>query len=413
MSKMRPLARLSVWLGQTLVGGITELPNDRNIFVFDQSYIGNRNRPVLSLSFFNAEGNLNSATIETQTKVAPFFSNLLPEEDLRRYVARLANVKEVRDLPLLQLLGEDLPGAVVVRSESDGPPPEGFEEDLTVQGPSRENQPLRFSLAGVQMKFSAAGSPEKGLTIPVEGRGGHWIVKLPSQRYPLVPENEHSMMQFARAVGIDTAETGLVPTEEIEGLPEPFRTKANSLWVRRFDRTHENTRIHMEDFNQLYRQFPREKYDNYSYGNMAKDLASIADLEAVREFVSRLIFSAAIGNADMHLKNWTLLYQDGRTPKLSPAYDFVSTIAYLDDFTMALSVSKEKDVRKFDRALLTRFAAKVPVPERLMTDAAMQTAERMVTVWPQIREDLVMSAEAKERVTKRMQIFPLTRQFMQ
>jgi hypothetical protein len=31
------------------------------------------------------------------------------------------------------------------------------------------------------------------------------------------------------------------------------------------------------------------------------------------------------------------------------------------------------------------------VPERLMTDAAMQTAERIVTVWPQIREDLVMS----------------------
>ena len=65
------------------------------------------------------------------------------------------------------------------------------------------------------MKFSAAGSPEKGLTIPVEGRGGHWIVKLPSQRYPLVPENEHSMMQFARMVGIDTAETGLVSTLDI------------------------------------------------------------------------------------------------------------------------------------------------------------------------------------------------------
>src|ERR1017187_4236341 len=42
-----------------------------------------------------------------------------------------------------------------------------------------------------------------------EGRGGHWIIKLPSEEFPLVPEHEHSMMQFARAVGIDTAETGL------------------------------------------------------------------------------------------------------------------------------------------------------------------------------------------------------------
>ena len=412
MSKQRPLARLSVWLGQTLVGGITELPNDRNIFVFDESYVENQNRPVLSLSFLNAEGELNTATIETQTKVAPFFSNLLPEEDLRRYVARRANVKEVRDLPLLQLLGEDLPGAVVVRSESDGPPPEEFEEDPTPQDPTRKDQPLRFSLAGVQMKFSAAGSPDKGLTIPVEGRGGHWIVKLPSQRYPLVPENEHSMMQFARTVGINTADTGLVRTEEIEGLPETFRVKENSLWVRRFDRTPEHTRVHMEDFNQLYKQFPREKYDNYSYGNMVRDLVSIGDFEAVREFVSRLVFSAAIGNADMHLKNWTLLYEDGRTPKLSPAYDFVSTIAYLDDFTMALSIAKEKDTRKFDEDLLTRFAAKIPVPERLIPDAAMQTAERMVSTWTQIREELVMSSEAKQLVTKRMQIFPLTAKFM-
>jgi len=412
MSKQRPLARLSVWLGQTLVGSITELPNDRNIFVFDEGYIEIPDRPVLSLSFLNAEGALNSATVETQTKVAPFFSNLLPEEDLRRYVARRVNVKEVRDLPLLQLLGEDLPGAVVVRSEEEGPPPEEYEEDPTPQDPTREDQPLRFSLAGVQMKFSAAGSPDRGLTIPVEGRGGHWIVKLPSQRYPLVPENEHSMMQFARAVGIKTAETGLVATEQIEGLPETFRVKANSLWVRRFDRTQQNTRIHMEDFNQLYKQFPEQKYDNYSYGNMARDLASIGDLEAVKEFVSRLVFSAAIGNADMHLKNWTLLYEDGRTPKLSPAYDFVSTIAYLDDFTMALSVSKEKDVRKFDLELLARFAAKIPVPERQILDAAMQTAERIVNTWPQIREASVMSPEAQERVTKRMQLFPLTGQFM-
>ena len=114
----------------------------------------------------------------------------------------------------------------------------------------------------------------------------------------------------------------------------------------------------------------------------------------------------------MHLKNWTLLYEDGRTPKISPAYDFVSTIAYLDDFTMALSVSKEKDVRKFDLELLARFAAKIPVPERQILDAAMQTAERIVNTWPQIREASVMNPEAQERVTKRMQLFPLTGQFM-
>jgi serine/threonine-protein kinase HipA len=401
-----------VWLGQTLVGSITELPNDRSLFVFDENYTEDPDRPVLSLSFYDAAGQIAPRPLATQMKLPPFFSNLLPEAELREYVAHRAGVNSVRDLPLLQLLGEDLPGAVVVRAESDGPPTLDLEGGDTPTPSANPNEPLRFSLAGVQMKFSAAGSPERGLTIPAEGKGGHWILKLPSERYPLVPENEHSMMLFARAVGIDAAETGLVPVSEVEGLPDTFRrAKANALWVRRFDRTPENLRVHMEDFNQVYGQLPAKKYSNYSYGNMASDLARLVGLEAVQEFVRRVVFSAAIGNADMHLKNWTLLYPGGRTPKLSPAYDLLSTIAYIEDFTMALSVSREKDIRNFDETLLRRFAAKIPVPQQLILDAATQTAERIVAVWPRLRENLPMESEGKKRVNERIRVFPLTKQF--
>ena len=168
----------------------------------------------------------------------------------------------------------------------------------------------------------------------------------------------------------------------------------------------------MEDFNQVYAQMPDAKYKNYSYGNMAADLARIAGMDAVREFVRRVVFSAAIGNADMHLKNWTLLYKDGRTPTLSPAYDFVSTIAYLDDFGMALSVAKEKDVRNFDLELLKKFAARVPVPEKVILDAALQTAQRIVKVWPGLRWNLPMEEEAANLVTERIRSFPLTAQFV-
>jgi serine/threonine-protein kinase HipA len=61
------------------VGSITELPNDRNIFVFDESYAENPDRPVLSLSFYDAEAQLDTNPVPMQMKVAPFFSNLLPE----------------------------------------------------------------------------------------------------------------------------------------------------------------------------------------------------------------------------------------------------------------------------------------------------------------------------------------------
>jgi serine/threonine-protein kinase HipA len=412
MNNARALTKLSVWLGQTLVGSITELPGDRNLFVFDEEYAGNADRPVLSLSFYDAEYRLDTTPISTVTKVAPFFSNLLPEARLREYVAQHAGVKSVRDLPLLRLVGDDLPGAVVVRDEGEGPPVDEWEESETPVKPADESEPLRFSLAGVQMKFSAVGSPQTGLTIPAEGKGGRWIIKLPGE-FPLIPENEHSMMQFARAVGIETAETGLVPVSEIAGLPHSFqRGKTNALWTKRFDRT-ENSRIHMEDFNQLYGQFPAKKYKSYSYANMASDLARLIGLEAVREFVRRIIFNAAIGNADMHLKNWTLLYPDGRTPQLSPAYDLVSTIAYIDDYAMALSLTaKEKDVRNFDEDLLRKFAERIKVPFQTVSDVALETSERMVRAWAEIERDLVMDPGAKHRVSERMSIFPLTRMFI-
>jgi serine/threonine-protein kinase HipA len=78
-------------------------------------------------------------------------------------------VKSGRELPLLRVGGEDLPGAVMVRAEADGPPVEEAEEEIMSLD---ESQPLRFSLAGVQMKFSTVGSPERGLTIPAGGATG-------------------------------------------------------------------------------------------------------------------------------------------------------------------------------------------------------------------------------------------------
>jgi len=75
---------------------------------------------------------------------------------------------------------------------------------------------------------------------------------------------------------------------------------------------------------------------------------------------------------------------------------------------MALSGAKEKDVRNFDEALLRRFAARVPVPEKLILDAALETAEKIVQVWPALNHDLPIDREAAQRVNDRIKTFPLT-----
>ena len=409
--KKRPVV-LEVWLNQIRVGTITNLPYDQNLFVFDEEYARAADRPVLSLSFYDDNRELITDAEQVQAKVPPFFSNLLPEGRLREYLAEAAGIKDVREFFLLWLLGADLPGAVIVQ-ESEGTPLPPPDADMQKPSEPRKEQILRFSLAGVQLKFSAIGNPGKQLTIPAEGRGGAWIIKLPSARFPLVPENEFSMMKLAGAVGIAVPEVGLMPTNQIQGLPFEFSdANANSLFVRRFDRTPDGGRIHIEDFNQIYHQFPHDKYKHYSYTNMARDISNFLGTEATVEFIRRLVFNAAIGNADMHLKNWSVLYPDTRTPQLAPGYDFVSTIAYIKDRKMALSIAREKDTKRLDQALLERFAEKAGLPKHMVVQTALDTAEKTVRAWSQMASDLPLHDQVREGIEEQLRYLPLTQKFL-
>lgn len=65
-------------------------------------------------------------------------------------------------------------------------------------------------------------------------------------------------------------------------------------------------------------------------------------------------------------------------------------------------------MRNFDEDLLRRFAAKILAPHQVISNVALETAERIIRVWKQIKGDLVMDPDAKQRVTERMRTFPLT-----
>jgi serine/threonine-protein kinase HipA len=163
------------------IGTLTRVPGDKNIFAFSEAYVDNPARPTLSLSFKDAFGQLISDIAPTQTRVPPFFANMLPEGTMRDYLAARADVNPRREFFLLWVLGTDLPGAMTVRP-ADGeawPPDNGRDSDEEKSEAARRHA-LRFSLAGVQLKFSAVKGASGGLTIPAEGIDGSWIIKLPS-----------------------------------------------------------------------------------------------------------------------------------------------------------------------------------------------------------------------------------------
>ena len=107
---------LDVLLYDEPIGTLTRVGGDRTLFAFNDSYIEDEARPVLGLGFKDQFGELITEFRPTQTRVMPFFSNLLPEGYMRTYLAERAGVNSVREFFLLWVLGKDLPGAVTIRS---------------------------------------------------------------------------------------------------------------------------------------------------------------------------------------------------------------------------------------------------------------------------------------------------------
>ena len=98
-----------------------------------------------------------------------------------------------------------------------------------------------------------------------------------------------------------------------------------------------------------------------------------------------------IGNGDMHLKNWSFIYPDGKTPQLAPAYDFVSTIFYIPNDKLALNLAGEKDMYKISLSSFSKLAKKAQLPEYLVVNTAKETATSVLEVWNKNKHNYPLS----------------------
>ncbi len=395
---MKPLR---VDLGIVPVGWLTPVPSypDRWRFSFRQDYKERHPRPILGQFF---EDDLERSYVSTQ-RLPEFFSNLLPEGTLRELIAEKAGVDPAREAHLLAFLGEDLPGALFVREADEGAPESTEEAEHGASDSTDEEnggQPLKFSLAGVQLKFSV-NRREGGFTLPATGRGGHWIVKLPDHRFAGVPENEWSMLTWARQAGITVPDHELVEAAAIENLPrETAGSRGHkALAVRRYDRTEGGGRVHQEDFAQVFgiSASKRYKYAKASYENIGRILHALGGLPQLLEYVDRLVFVILSGNGDAHLKNWSLWYPDplGRNAALAPAYDQVSTLSYVDEQEdLALKLGKERDFYRISVASFERLARKCGVSEEAISQRVQEAVERIRSAFREVEGDLALASDA-------------------
>ena len=403
------VSTLNIFLYGELIGTITNVGNDRSLFALTQDYIEDNDRSTLSLGLKDSLGELITDFTPTQTKLLPFFSNLLPEDEMRRYLAERANVNPEREFFLLWVLGQDLTGAITVKPADEEELPPSISEPVD-GGEEYKDGAMRFSLAGVQLKFSAVQHASGGLTIPASGMGGSWIVKLPSSKFEDVPENEFSMMELARKIGMDVPDTQLLNIGDIENIPNGIgRFGSSAFAIKRFDRIDGGGSVHIEDFAQVFGVYPHDKYKKASMRNIAEVIGIEGQEDDIAEFTRRLVFNTLIGNADMHLKNWSLIYNDKRSASIAPAYDFVSTIPYLPTKEAALKVSRSKKFADFTMDELSHLAAKARLPEKLVSDTASETVELFYQKWQSEKTNLALNSGAIEAIDKHLEDIPIAK----
>ena len=406
---MSNVSTLNIFLYDELVGTITNVGNDRALFAFTEDYIEDAQRSTLSLGFKDSLGELITDFKATNTKLMPFLSNLLPEDEMRRYLAERASVNPEREFFLLWMLGQDLTGAITVKPADGEALPPSVSEPID-ENDSHKNGAMRFSLAGVQLKFSAVQHVTGGLTIPASGMGGSWIVKLPSSKFEGVPENEFSMMELARKIGMDVPETQLLNMRDIENIPDGIGQFGKSAFaIKRFDRIDGGGSVHIEDFAQVFGVYPHDKYKKASMRNIAEVIGIEGQEGDIAEFTRRLVFNTLIGNADMHLKNWSLIYNDKRSASIAPAYDFVSTIPYIADKEAALKVSRSKKFTDFTMDELSHLAAKARLPEKLVLDTAEETVSLFHEIWKKEKNNLALSSDVIEAIERHLDTLPIAK----
>lgn len=397
-----PLGALSIHLGSDHVGDLLLHANDVTEFKLLDSYRELPRRPVLGQVF---EDDLD-AVHRARMRLPPFFSNLLPEGRLRELLSVRLDVSPEREFFLLSRLGEDLPGDV--RATVTVPLPEDLVEAEPGTQPT-ESSPLKFSLAGVQPKLSMIREG-RGMTLPASGRGGDWIVKLPGNRFRGVPENEYATMSWARASGIDVPPIELISMTEVRGLPAGLLAEDGMAFaIRRFDRPSPDARIHIEDFAQIRDVYPdsRSKYGSTNYETIAKIILRTAGQASFEEFVRRLAFIVVSANADAHIKNWSLIYPDRLSARLSPAYDLVSTIEFIEMDALALNLAKTKAWDHLSLERFASFAERVGADPGPVVALVRQVVQRALDEWATIRRDLPVSRLLTERLEAHWKRLPL------
>lgn len=322
---------LDVYLRDQKVGRLWLDEKRRFVFQYDTEWINKKGAIPLSLHLpLRAE-------IYPDDLSRPFFSNLLPEAEVKRVIARYLRISESNDFAMLNSIGGECAGAVSVLPAGAAPAVKpGYRElneeelhriiiDLPRRPLMAGVEGMRLSLAGAQNKLPVYMEDDRIFIASGNAPSSH-ILKPPIRDLEDTVGNETFCMMLAQRLGLQDP-----PVTIRRGLDRIFI-------IARYDRSRETdgriVRLHQEDFCQALGFLPDQKYESEG-GPSLQQCFTLLQGKSIRPAADRMallrwaIFNYLIGNADAHAKNLAMIFTD-RGPRLAPFYDLICTQVYPD-----------------------------------------------------------------------------------
>ena len=373
---------LEVRYGSRSVGTLRADDFNRFSFRYSDTWLATRDAfPVSVMLPLRAEEATDGAT-------HAFFANLLPEGNVRHAVCRRLGLSESNDVELLRAIGGECAGALSI-IDPDAPvhASEHEYEQLDSQRLQRlvdHDELVPLLIGGAETRLSLAGAQDKlpvavldgVIHLPLKGAPSTHILKLPNQRYPHLTHNEAFVLGLGTRAGLECASFELTD-----------QTTPPSLLVERYDRRRSDDpwparRLHQEDFCQALGLLPGQKYEVEGGPTVAQAVAVVRSnvvepLRDVQRLIGWVAFNLAVGNADGHGKNLSILYDDSG-PRLAPFYDLISTREYAAlDRRFAMSVGGRRNADELMSEQWKALAVEVEMRDRVVFDLVTRTLDRV------------------------------------
>lgn len=435
----KAIRRAAVYLRKEKVGILEKVSDEQFLFQYLREYIDSVTAVSISRSLA-----LQSDPFLSR-KLHPFFDNLIPEGWLLEHAEKIFHIDKENRFALLMATGKSPIGAVTLEpldeagmtvnvtkifdhsrtvgqlvlypnqlssrfhfcptcftQLKDGRQHRkctvemwGTERNISVE--LKSDNPLQ-SFARVIYGGSVSGAQRKGMFRLEKGLlkstaiGSQYILK-PDGDFPELPLNEHVTMAIAKKCGFNVPPFTLL---EIEGLGFVFA-------VKRFDRTKAGEPLMVEDMGQVIQIPCSDKYST-SCERVAAAISrySSAPVIDLTDFFRRVLFCYLTANADMHLKNWSILENEKAFGSfmLSPCYDFLNTRLSIPDEAIDIGLPINGKSRNLQKSYFKTLATELKIP-----GSQIEKAFEDIPRWAKVVKELVpMSLLADNSKKKYLEI---------